>query len=76
MAHAFCAAGEDELAGTGLDLHASLQDCLEAGSAAAVDLWAGDVDSEARVEGSDAVKRGGFTVRGCLSEDDVVDIGP
>ena len=68
LAHALGAAGDDQLAGAGLHLHRRVDDRLQAGAAAPVELQPGDLDREARRRGrrrgrSPAPRRSGSTGR-------------
>ena len=74
LAHAVDSAGQDELGGAGLDLHAAEHDRLQPRAAAAVELQAGHLDAEARVERGDAADRRRLAVRIALAEDHVVDL--
>jgi len=71
LAHRLGAAGEDQVGRARRDLHARLQ----ARSAPAVHLQAGDLDAESRIERGDAADRGGLAAGRRLAEDDVVDVG-
>ncbi|OLT14176.1 hypothetical protein BJF79_03200 [Actinomadura sp. CNU-125] len=73
VAHALGAARDDHVADAGLDLHGGVQDRLESGSAAAVELGAADLDGQPGVQRGDAADRGGVGVGVALSEDDFVD---
>ena len=73
VAHAFDTAGEDDVCDAGLDLHGRQADGLEPGTAAAIELEAGDLDGKARTECREAPHRGVLAVGVALPEDHVVD---
>ena len=74
LAHALGAAGEHEVGGAGLNLHARLDHRLQPGAAAAVDLEAWHVDRQPRIERRHAAERGRLTVRITLTQQHVVDL--
>lgn len=53
-------------------LHRGVQDCLQAGAAAAVNLKPGDADAEPGAEGDHPTERRKFTGGAAVAEDDVV----
>ncbi len=74
LTHRLDAAGEDEVAAAGLDLHHGLDDRLQPGTATPVHLQAGNVHSQIGVQSRNSSDRGRLAAGGRLAEDDVVDV--
>ncbi|RPK62297.1 hypothetical protein EES44_17835 [Streptomyces sp. ADI96-15] len=72
-AHHVDAAGDDDLAETAADLQGGVDDGLEPGAAAPVDLHARHPVGQPRVEGGDAADGGGVAGRVGVTEDHLVD---
>src|SRR5690606_20219569 len=71
--HRLRTAGDDDLGAAGGDRAHAVDDGLQAGAAAAIDLATGHRDGHAGVQRDDAADRGCLHVRVALAEDDVVD---
>lgn len=72
-AHDVHPARDDDIAEAAADLHGGVEDGLEARSATAVDLDAGDRVGQPRVEGGDPADRGGVGGRVGVAQDHLVD---
>ena len=73
-AHHIDAARDHDLAESGPDLHRRVQDRLEAGPAAPVDLRAGDRFGKSGVKGGDPADGRGLGGRIGVAEDDLIDL--
>src|SRR5215203_1866018 len=73
VAHRLGATGQDEVGHAGLHLHGRVQDRLQAGTAAAVDLDAGRGDRQPRVERGHPADRGRLHRGVAVAEDHVLD---
>ena len=74
VAHAFGAAGDHDGARAGLHAQHRVDDGLQPGSAAPVDLDARDPHRQAGVQGDDSPDRRGLAVGAAVAEDHVVDV--
>ena len=72
-AHALHTTGDDNIGVVGLHQHGGVQDGLQAGGATPVQLVAGHLDGQARLESSQPPDGGVFAGGIAVAEDDVID---
>src|SRR5690606_38288037 len=73
-AHALHTTGDDDVGDPGLHPHRGIDDRLQAGSAASVDLQTGYLHGKSGIERGDPTDRGCFAVGVALPEQDVIDL--